>query len=188
MTSFYGFGRFTVQNTNPYPSILSRWRGRLRKDLYPSRCERRNIRLMNGKFCKSNIDGLVAGFSSSNGPPRLAEESAIGERYKARQIWCEAATPAPLLTREVTTNKRKVRNSASSAHSAGLTHCVKINHLIYVTLLQTGTRKRNFWKKLKKRLWRRRKIRASTEILVYLLIARFTKQNQFSPDFKEPAE
>jgi hypothetical protein len=34
-----------------------------------------------------------------------------------------------------------------SAHSAGLTRSVKINHLIYVTLLQTGTRKRNFWKK-----------------------------------------
>jgi hypothetical protein len=31
-----------------------------------------------------------------------------------------------------------------SAHSAGLTRSVKINHLIYVTLVQAGTRKRNF--------------------------------------------
>jgi hypothetical protein len=36
--------------------------------------------------------------------------------------------------------------SAFSAHS------VKINHLIYVTLLQTETGKRNFWKKLEKAL------------------------------------
>jgi hypothetical protein len=42
--------------------------------------------------------------------------------------------------------------SACSAHSAGVMHSDKINHLICITLLQAETRKRNFWKKLEKAL------------------------------------
>ena len=78
---------------------------------------------------------------------------------------------------------------ACSARSAGLAHSVKINHLICITSTSNRGKKTQFLEKAEKSaLWRRRKIRTSTEILAYLFMGWITKQSQFSPDFKERAE
>jgi len=60
------------------PPFDRRWERHLPKNLYPSRCERGNIRSMNNSFWKSNIDGLVAGHSSSGGATIMRE--AQGQR------------------------------------------------------------------------------------------------------------
>jgi hypothetical protein len=95
--------------------------------------------------------------------PILAQGSPSGKEKEAFRGLCCAGQERQFIPeqRAFYQVSAMVRTRACSARSAGLTHSVKINYLIYVTLLQTETRIRKFWKM---RLWRRRKIRTSTEI------------------------